>query len=651
MPPPPQTLFFNFIIILILTQIKTSSIIKASILSLFAIILYVSCFYFAKTNYLGKIFLMLSLILKKFKTNYIINTIFCISIFMFIFQIFPFVFQGLKVMNEFIDIPEQTIIEDKIISNIDYEMSSKFKDYTEIKKEESEITQYNKINNFEIHWKTLSRWALYHHSHMLIPMLELELGKDRTQIFSQYSLFNTNLLRYALKYTGGINIQTYFKLYYSFYYLYYGLLIFFAYKIFRSKNYTLALLLSIIISINIYNFYYFYLAPGCNPMRHCLDIIVIFLLYKYYTNYKIKYFVSSVILSLLATLLNANMGLFLYLAALPTFWYKNIIVGERKNYLSEIIVLVCSLFILPFIYHTSTIGIDYTKEYFIAGMLGWHLPTALMYKIFAAIMACYIFFTVIKVYNKFSNLKFIAFFSFIYVQGLLLYFVWGSDTKHFMVIMPVISFMFLMIFKLIIDTYLNNKFLNYRNIITNISIGCLFIIACIGFSKYVDDYQSYCNIFKHHITYNWNLKNAKFTSTMNPAYFTDSIDLIKKYSKNQNGIYIISKYDYFVPFLADKYSLMPYINLEWYLESDKEVNKTINLIKTEKPEILFTDKNIMYRNNKCYSNYNRNFSYLNLECQAHKDRIHKLENIFNSVITDYEAIDSSYLLTVYRRKK
>ena len=572
-----------------------------------------------------------------------------LAIFMFVFQIYPFVFGKLHVINEFSDIPELTKIKGQIINSLEYE-NENFKNYVKTKKDKNQIDRYIEANIIEIHWKTLSRYVLYHHSHMLVPILELELNKDKTQIFAQYGLFSAKLLGTVLKHTGGINIHNYFKLYYSIFYIYYGSMFLIAYKMFKSKKTVFSLLLFTIISINIYNFYYFYLAPGCNPYRHFFDIIVIFLLYKYYNNFKIKYFISAISLALFAMLLNCNMGLFLYLAFIPAFWYKNITLKQNKNLKFELFIIAVSLAISYFIYKFSTVGADYTKEYFSQGLLGWPLSDTALIIILSTIILGYLIFSLIKNNIKLYALAHCAFYSFIYIQGLLLYFIWGSDTKHFVVITPVIAFVLLMIFKLAENIFLENKYDRFKKMAVNIIIVVLFAISCIGFTRYVKDYYCFKSIFKKHITYDWNFKNAKFKSTIDPKYFDDSIDLLKKYSYDNNGVYIISKYDYFIPFLADKYNLMPYINLEWYVLSQKEVQTSIDLIKNKKPTILFADKNIMYANSSCYSVYNKKLAYLNLECQAHKDRITTVSKIFDAVKSDYYLIDSSYLLNVYKRK-
>ena len=79
---------------------------------------------------------------------------------------------------------------------------------------------------------------------------------------------------------------------------------------------------------------------------------------------------------------------------------------------------------------------------------------------------------------------------------------------------------------------------------------------------------------------------------MNPAYFVDSISLIQAYAPTNNAIHLISKYDNLLPFLAKKYSAMPFFDLQWFLLTDKEVNLCIERIQTQKPPYLFVDTDI-----------------------------------------------------------
>ena len=101
----------------------------------------------------------------------------------------------------------------------------------------------------------------------------------------------------------------------------------------------------------------------------------------------------------------------------------------------------------------------------------------------------------------------------------------------------------------------------------------LSVVYIPGLLSYYATRQEYEEIFVTHKTYNWNLEKAKFRSTMDPEYFVDSVSLIQTYAPSHNGIHIISKYDNFLPFLAKKYSAMPFFDLQWFLLTAKEVNR------------------------------------------------------------------------------
>lgn len=581
-----------------------------------------------------------------FIKKYTVSFLTIIFVIMFFIQISPFVFKEMKIMNEFSDIPEQTILsKTEVVDNWQFEEENDIYNYYKKRDNDQSVNRYIKLNYFENYWQPQSRWALYHHAHFWGPCNELELGRDKSKIFSQYGLFSANIFRNVLNHFGGINIQNYFKIYYSVMYLYFGLMFFLSIKIFNNEKFSLIWLLSLVISINVYSYSFVYLTPGLSPLRHFFDIFVIYSLFQYFKTDKSYYFVLGVLFSLLAIKCNWNMGMFLYLSILPALVYKRFDERNNKNLKAELLTFLVSLPVMFRINMLSINSLDYTKDYFTKGLFGWELSSFWFFLILLSFLIGYIIF--LKLSDNKCKIKYIAFFMFLYSQGMFLYFIWGSDSRHLMAIVPILSFTLLCLFRTIYtDSELKAK---TKSIILNIIIFSFSVCAIVGFIKYVREYMKFEKIFETHTTYKWNLSKAKFLSTMNPKYFTDSIELLEKYSKNDKGVYMISKYDHFIPFIANRYSNMPYLNLEWYILSDKELNTVIDFIREEKPQILYVDKNIISRDVNLYSPYSE-LSFQNFERQAHIERLKNLVQIFEAVKDDYEAVDSSYLLTVYRRK-
>lgn len=653
-------IYIYFIYLILLHLIRTNNLYLILSIFIFSILLF--CFYLRLPK-LKKILDWAACVENNIKMGFInkiipifkkhiINFLLLIFSVIFILQIYPFVFKNIDVINEFSDIPSQTYLDQRgtYVDNQEFMKQNSFHDFVHkyrssgqnVKKEMEEFIRYN---HFQLHWQNLSRWVLFHHAHLLVPMNELELGREHSKIFAQYGIFNAYMLKTILKVTGGISYQNYFKIYYSFFYLYYALMLILIAHLTKNKKMTLIWLMSLVISLNVYTYEYVYLAPGCNPLRHFFDVPMFYILYKYFSENKSVYLIGAYLIAFMAILNNIQMGLFLYLAILPMLVLKFAIDKNKDNSLvKELLITVPTFGFVPLLVKYSNVGIDYTKDYFLSGLLGWHLHSSSLLMIFLAFMFAYI---IMALFIKSSSkLKYILLFLVLYVQEILTYFVWGADAKHFMVILPVIAFTVIILLKFIQDNISNQKIINCVSIIL-ILFG--FIYGVIGSINYAKQYIYITNVFYKHKVYNWNLPKAKFQSNINPDYFTDSINMIKKYSKEKN-IYMISKYDYFIPFLAEKYNDMPYLNIEWYVLSDKELQKSINYINNTKPKYLYVDKNIMFSENKLYTAYHPYTHAELLERQAHIDRIKNLEKLFDAVKDDYKPIESSYLLTVYRRK-
>ena len=137
---------------------------------------------------------------------------------------------------------------------------------------------------------------------------------------------------------------------------------------------------------------------------------------------------------------------------------------------------------------------------------------------------------------------------------------------------------------------------------------------------------------------------------MNPFYFTDSIFLIHEYEPSENAIHLISKYDDLVPFLAGKYSAMPFFDLQWFLLSPKEVALSVERIKKNKPQYLFVDTDIERDfNGEILLGGLQSIGFPGEESLHRVQRLHLLQEVFRAVKKDYVPVKEGVLLTVYKR--
>ena len=544
--------------------------------------------------------------------------------------------------------------EKESLNNIQTEMNNVLEDIYYFRndarnKQLGEYLVYKKFiknNKFEIHWQILNRYYIHHQNHLYAPVNELLLGKNFDDVFSQYGKMNALVLSKILDKLGGFDFSKYMSVSYSFYYIYVALFAVMVFGFFKRKDYILSWLLLTVASFNFTTDEFLRIAPGANPLRHFFDIFVLMFLYLYLRK-KQKIFLILTEMAVLLAVLNESMtGMFILLSVTGALFVKNFIF-DKKNYF-EIITLIVSLPLGYFVKLAGENKVDYAAGYFLSGLLGFPTPKTAML-VFAVLIALGYVVLLKQFLNKDEKKPVIYFYvtAFFYAQALLFYYMWGSDFNHLLVYFPIFSFVIL---AYLFDSNLKTKYPKiHTTLISSIlvfSVGFYIVSLC----KYYPNLYLFNKIFRTHKVYEWTLPHTNFVSTMNPKYFEDSVKLVQKYSKD-NGIYIVSKYDSFIPVISGKYSNMPYIEVSNFLTSKKEIDNNIKVLKTAKPEYLFVDKDIDrdFAHDILYNEYE--FNHLFHESVWRYQRLLLMRDVFNSVRNDYEPLESSYLLTVWKRKK
>jgi hypothetical protein len=295
---------------------------------------------------------------------------------------------------------------------------------------------------------------------------------------------------------------------------------------------------------------------------------------------------------------------------------------------------------------SANFGKNEMASYFVEGFLGNMIDPIRLFLMMLAISACYI--VVLRTENAKPELKYTALFLLVYAQGVLIYYIWGGDEKHLLNIASIPILGAALFLKLIIDNSSARRF-------QKVMVACLTAVVFLGIYvpglvSYYKTRQEYTNIFKSHKTYDWNLETAHFRSTMDPLYFVDSISLIREYESSNNAIHLISKYDNFVPFLAGKYSAMPFFDLQWFLFSPKEVLLSVERIKKNRPQYLFVDTDIERDfNGEILLGGLQSIGFPGEESLQRVQRFHLLREVFQAVKEEYVPVKKGVLLTVYKR--
>ena len=161
--------------------------------------------------------------------------------------------------------------------------------------------------------------------------------------------------------------------------------------------------------------------------------------------------------------------------------------------------------------------------------------------------------------------------------------------------------------------------------------------------------NEFLGVLDSHQIYEWNLDRAKLTSTMDPRYFQNGVELIQKYSQGPK-IHIISKYDNFLPFLAGRYSAMPYFEMSKFLMSPRETALCVERLLTDRPEYLFVDTDL--RRDYAADMVHR-FSPLGSLNEPSRNRVAQMQlmqKVFATVQDQYELMEQGLILSVYRRR-
>ena len=509
----------------------------------------------------------------------------------------------------------------------------------------AEENDFLKKNSFELHWQILNRWVVHHHNFMLGPINEYALGKPLREINAQYGLFQIVMMRWLLEKTGGISYQNYFQKWYAWYVVYYALFVALTWLLFRNVYYVALASVLAVGFVNKADYQFLFLGPGYNPIRHFFDLPVTACLYWYLKTGRGSALALALLFGLIGVVNNKQFGVFLVVALVVTLLIKSWQGWERGEY-HDVWWAVGTAVILGLILLGGEWGRDIMSQYYLRGFLGSPTSSKGLYLIVFIISGCYLM--LLRGEHVANEWKYLVLFLLLYSQGLLVYGLWGT-TKHLLNIAPALVLGGVVFLRFVID---QNHLKRYeQGLVSVLIVGSLGFVYVPGLYAYYTAKTEYEMVFETHRTYEWKLERAQFRSTMDPKYFVDSVSLIQQYANPENGIYIISKYDNLLPFLAKKYSAMPFFDVQWFLLTDKEVRLCIERIQNGKPPYLFVDRDIERSLNGEILVAEVPFVSLpGGESLLRVQRLSLLKDIFTAVKDDYELEMSRGLLTVYRRK-
>lgn len=513
-------------------------------------------------------------------------------------------------------------------------------------KEKTDFIAYNIV---EQNMQILSRYYWEETPFMLNPINELDLDRDKSEIFSQYGFLSLYPIKFIMEQLGGISVSNFEKTKNIVCMIYYIIAISFVFLFF--KNDLIRLIFIFLLSIKFFSisYYFYHYGPTYFDTRHFFDLTIVLLLFyaSKFGNFNFMFKVICVLLALLSILMANDFGLYIFISLLGALIveYGIIAVKNRKLVNAEKIFFILIYTILgTIIYIKYPFMKNPSIKYFLDGFYSFNIPAALLLAVLSVIFIQWLLF--IFFYKKLQDSKYLLSYSFLlfYTGFFYTYIVWKVDlsaVNFFIAALP-----FIIILNLFPD--------KAKKVI---SILCIFIciITYAKFSmSYIKEIFNYEKIFETHKIYKWNHERAGGIITTYPFdKFQSSINLINKYSPDTKEVYMISKYDNILQFFSKRYSGLKYFELRSFLVSDIEYNEVLNLIKN-KADILYVDADIdrdykaEMRERRFFDLYDEYWYNENV-----KQRIPKLEvlsKLFNEVREDYILVEKGNMIDVYRRK-
>jgi hypothetical protein len=519
-----------------------------------------------------------------------------------------------------------------------------------IKKINMETLKQFYLANYMEYWlQNMGRGQIHHIGHYLNPLNEYELGKPLNSIFVQYGLGSMLLSKWTMDLFGGISIHNFYKTY-IYYILYYLLFILMSFALFKDRLYVCAAISILPACFFSLGYIAYILAPGFIPTVHILDAVTLVALMLFLRSGKWLYLGMLALLTMLSIIINGQFGMVLTISLFLSL-VLYVLENKQGRYKYLWSFSFCALFITAVaFYKLFSIGaLEEIFPYFWLGWLSWPVSGyTISYTIFYLVIS-YLFIFFLKDHRFY--LKYIYIAVFVYAQSLLGYYYWSGVRNHVPTVVPFIWLQFILMLY-IAEKYLIRDRLILHNNLRFATRGALFlsIILIIPSANFYYAQKSFFKAnFENHKTYTWEFDRANLISTMDPVLMKESIELVKKYSgESKPAIYILSKYDGVIPFLAKKYSAMSFFELTAYIFSEKESNAAIKGINTTKPEYLYIDSNIKDTSYDPWSKVYRS-DYTDRERASRINRYLALKNIFMAIEGDYEKIEEGTLISVYKR--
>ncbi len=597
----------------------------------------------------------------------------CIVVVQYAVIFVPLIINSAVVGNDYINISEKTILKSgRVVDNVDYINKHKVagfhlydprhrldiegfakenldfgfnqnNTYNNSISSSEELLDFIAKNKRELLNQTKAGWFFYHHGYNFGPMNALSLGASPYQQTMVYGWLSTVSQGKVLEFLGVSNYQGYFKLYFAEYLAYFAIFLLGIWAIFKRLGTVLFAAILAVSTLFFLGFELIRLAPGFNPVRHIFDVPVFYLFYRYLAQDRKSHLILACVLALFAIFWSKDFGLFLALSVGGTVLFKGI--KQRPFQLIPLFFGLITAVSGILLYFYPMPGANPTAIYM---LLGVGSPIATSGAIFGLLVIISLLLAATITIKQSEAYTILTVGLALYFVQSLTYYLWYPAAHHILGVAPVFILWIVALFHGWVSQ--SKKGESLQSIVLILLLVFIYIPASVSFYWGM---HAYNQTFKNHQLYHWPFDKARLVSTMEPALFEDAVNLIKHYSLNNNGIFIISKYDHILPILASKYSAMPYNELPTNLASPREVEAASEAILKNKPAFLFVDSDIG-RNLNGEIPIESNLTTIKLglfgEASARVMVLQGLNEVYTRVASKYERCEVGRLISVYCRK-
>lgn len=489
-----------------------------------------------------------------------------------------------------------------------------------------------------------SRWYIHHHNFVFGPVNKVDLGYDLSKVFFQYGVTGGVIQAFAAKNIfGSFNLENYFRTWVIFFVAYFALFVIAVY--FMTKKMDLTFLAAALLLILLYSqtYEHIFLGPGLNPLRHFFDVLVFLCLGQYFKNETRPRMFLLALMCFLNFCLNPEFGLFCYFSILVALSFFCV---SKKRLLAISDLLILAGFAV--LHAVGWVLLRQGTEGVVSLYMGGFFSPVISFKLILAGFLSLFILVVGVLYNKDSfdsNKLSLWIGSLAYAVVILSYCLWGTTWNHIVNVSSILIFSLMLFLDLVFSPPQPSRLLVRVGL-----VAAMFPLMLTGHHAFVDSQGEYMRLLGKFENQRWSIEGAKILTAIPEKPFQESLTLIEKYRQGP-GITIFSKFDNLLNILSRTYSKLPTNEVMSFMMSPAEKIKLKQTFRADKPELVFTDVDILAPAVDELVDPNiYTMGPLFQESAMRLARINNLKSLFAELSGDYELVESAGLLSVWRRK-